>query len=252
MIIFTLTFPIYILHFTILGGRKNSFASLSEQCRLPPHVQNIHPYHSNAQTHTDSKHTAPNNPIKNVHRKNSFSNTSNDNLGGFGTALHSNNSNCSRRNPQPLILRRDCVTYSDGSNYSDSSYLPPSPYVLPPIHPSSSTSTSPSLTTAFSTSAFALSLLSSQTMGTVVLPDLVILTNEIPWSSVASEFSVLTAEDITFDYFGTYSNERCCLFVYFFLFICLHTYFLILFIHSFGCLFVFSLVIQFDLLFVTF
>ena len=211
VVFFLILLPLLItlfLYFTILGGRKNSFASLSEQCRLPPHVQNIHPYHSNAQTHTDSKYSAPNNPIKNVHRKNSFSNTSNDNLGGFGTALHGNNSNCSRRNPQPLILRRDCVTYSDGTNYSDSSYLPPSPYVLPPLHPSSSTSTStsPSFTTAFSTSAFALTLLSSQTMGTVVLPDLVILTNEIPWSSVASEFSVLTAEDITFDYFGKYSR----------------------------------------------
>ena len=123
-----------------------------------------------------------------------------------------------------MILRRDCVTYSDGTNYADSSYLPPSPYILPPLHPSTLTSTSttnlnsnsnsnsnssgipttPSFTTAFSTSAYAVSLLSSQTMGTIVLPDLVILTNEIPWSTVAAEFSVLTAEDITFDYFGMY------------------------------------------------
>lgn len=113
------------------------------------------------------------------------------------------------------MLRRDCVTYSDGTNYADTSHLPPSPYALPPLHPSTSSSNSnsnggsstPSFTTAFSTSAFAVSLLSTQTMGTVVLPDLVILTNEIPWSSVASEFSVLTAEDITFDYFGTYVNQ---------------------------------------------
>lgn len=162
-------------------------------------------------------------------------------MGSFGTTVHGSNSNCSRRNPQPLVLRRDCVTYSDGTNYADTSHLPPSPYALPPLHPSSSSggssggSSTPSFTTAFSTSAFAVSLLSTQTMGTVVLPDLVILTNEIPWSSVASEFSVLTAEDITFDYFGTCVTQiieivRNCLIMYY---IYLFVFSVWLIIHSF-------------------
>lgn len=96
-----------------------------------------------------------------------------------------------KRYPQPLILRNDPVAYADGSflEIKESSIRP-----LPPPTPTSS-------------SPFAIlntPLLSNQQMGTLVLSDLVILTNEIPWSTVAKECTVLDAEDMAFDLFGNF------------------------------------------------
>jgi hypothetical protein len=115
-----------------------------------------------------------------------------------------------KRYPQPLILRHDLVAYPDGSflEIKESSIKPP-----PPPTPTSS-------------SPFAIlntPLLSNQQMGTLVLSDLVILTNEIPWSTVAKECTVLSAEDMAFDLFGTFFS----LFFYvFFFFLVLFNFFL--------------------------
>jgi hypothetical protein len=176
-----------------------SAMSASDHARTSHNAQHTHP------SHMDTKNPPANNPIKNLHRKNSFCNTSNDNLGNFVTQNYGSNSNYVKRHPQPLQLRKDLVTYSDGTYYAESlsTTSSPAPVSLPPSLSSPSSST-PSFTTAFSNSAFATSLLSNQRMGTLVLPDLVILTNEIPWSSVASEFAILTADDIAFDLFGEY------------------------------------------------
>jgi hypothetical protein len=176
-----------------------SAASASDHARTSHNAQHTHP------SHMDTKNPPANNPMKNLHRKNSFCNTSNDNLGNFVTQNYGSNSNYVKRHPQPLQLRKDLVTYSDGTYYAESlsTTSSPAPVSLPPSLSSPSSST-PSFTTAFSNSAFATSLLSNQRMGTLVLPDLVILTNEIPWSSVASEFAILTADDIAFDLFGEY------------------------------------------------
>jgi hypothetical protein len=188
-----------------------SAGSASDHARTPHNAQHTHP------GHMDTKNPPTNNPIKNLHRKNSFCNTSNDNLGNFVSQNYGSNSNYVKRHPQPLQLRKDLVTYSDGTYYAESlsTTSSPAPLSLPPSLSSPSSST-PSFTTAFSNSAFATSLLSNQRMGTLVLPDLVILTNEIPWSSVASEFAILTADDIAFDLFGE-SSLHLHLLLYFLL-----------------------------------
>ena len=250
--------------FNLLGNRRNSASGNIEHARLTQH---------STYTYNEFKNQPPSTTTKGVHRKNSFCHSNSENSLTLSQGHLSNGH--SKKTPQPLLLRRDLVTYSDGSYCLDNGLglsaptSPSNPFSIPnnsntsknninasknnnndnsnasnnnsarnptsssssssiqlnqsvPTTTSSSTSSStststdpsPSLTTSFSTSKFSLALLSNQRMGTVVLPDLVILTNEIPWCSVASEFAVLTADDIAFDLFGNYSilfYSRCFL-----------------------------------------
>ena len=195
------------------GGRKNSQIGPFNHTRISLYSQ------SNSHSQSDLKNFNLSGVAKNLNRKNSISSASNDNLGLFGTYGHGLSASYLKRNPQPLCLRQDVVTYSDGLNYgtrdttslstaTTSSATAPSSSssknipMTDPINDTSSTSSS--LTTSFTTSTFATTLLSKNVMGTVVLPDLIVLTNEIPWCTIASEFAILTAEDISFDSFGEY------------------------------------------------
>ena len=234
----------------MLGSRRNFASGNVEHARIPQH--STYPY-----SDPKNQNQIPNTTTKGVHRKNSFCHSNSENSLTLSQGNLSNGH--SRKIPQPLSLRKDLVTYSDGSYCLDNGLglsAPTSPSNPFPSFTnnnansragggggsvqnnasssSSSSSTQPnqshpsstndpssphtSLTTSFSTSQLSLALLSNQRMGTVVLPDLVILTNEIPWCSVASEFAVLTADDIAFDLFGNYSILLYSILFYFILF----------------------------------
>ena len=191
------------LRMSTRGGRK-----IQKNPSIGSYEQNRNSHFShfsqnNNSALSDPRTAAATGLLKNINRKNSYSG-SNDNLSTFTTYGHGATANFLKKNPQSLILRQDVVTYSDGSNYMGeitTSLQPPTTSIVPTTSVSLDTSNT-SFTTAFSTSTFATSLLSKQLMGTIVLPDLVIITNEIPWCTVARDFSVLTAEDICFDLFG--------------------------------------------------
>ena len=187
------------------GGKKNSLIGPFNHTRISFYSQ------SNSHSQSDLKNFNLSGVTKSLNRKNSISSASNDNLGSFGTYGHGMSASSLKKNPQPLCLRQDLVTYLDGANYGtrDTTLSPTAPSSssknIPMTDPTSDLSSSPSsLTTAFTTSTFTTTLLSKNVMGTVVLPDLIVLTNEIPWCTIANEFAILTAEDISFDSFGKY------------------------------------------------
>ena len=216
------------------GGKKNASIGPFDHTRISLYSQS----NSHSHSQSDLKAFSSTNVTKNFNRKNSIGSASNDNLGSFSTYGHIVSTTFLKKHPQPLTLRQDVVTYSDGTNYgtqnnlsllpttaisststSSSSFSTTGSNILKgdsdpnasTIPSSSSSSTTPiinpistSLTTSFTTSPFVTTLLSKQVMGTVVLPDLIVLTNEIPWCSVASEFTILTTDDISFDLFGKY------------------------------------------------